>query len=451
MAVNANKITTDTLQEEQLLKLAHQYKYGVKREVNPRKSAAIYARLAKSGNTEAMNQLGKLYLNGDGVKKDYVKARRLFTAAVKGGSNNAKCNLALMYQKGLGIHMDNRKAFALYKSAADNGSAQGCYGAGYLMYKGRGVRQSYEDAAKYLEKGAEKGHSGCDLLLASYHANGFGTVANVEKAERHYRRASRNGNSWTVDVTKLGVMDSIQKRIERKGKWKHVKDGTLPQKGMRKHVGNAAPEEIEGKWTGKVYTYDWSRQTITAEQDMALEVENIGDSVRMSCYVSDSLYSVWTAVEQKDWYESAKVSPISSPYSWIATRTRFERKDNRLFAEMKTFDFVTSEYRRPMMAVLQKEDLQQKKQVPQTFELVSVSGSNGTLSFVIDADTDMDVNISICSAFGTDYQNIGSRSLSAGRNKFTFHALSLRNGAYAVRVSRKDESHSKKVTVRSHE
>ena len=105
--------------------------------------------------------------------RNYEKARRLFCMAVKGGSEMAKCNLALMYQKGLGVPVDNRMSYALYMSAADAGIAQGCYGAGYHLYKGLGVTQSYDKAAVLLEKGAEKGHSGCDLLLATYYANSY--------------------------------------------------------------------------------------------------------------------------------------------------------------------------------------------------------------------------------------------------------------------------------------
>ena len=44
-------------------------------------------------------------------------------------------------------------------------------------------------------------------------------------------------------------------RKNRKGKWKHVRKGVIPQRGMRRHTGNATPSVIWGKWSGTAYTY----------------------------------------------------------------------------------------------------------------------------------------------------------------------------------------------------
>lgn len=448
VGVKAVHTDNDSISEKRLLAIAYRSRLGIECEVNLKKAAAIYGRLAAKGNARAMTELGKMYLTGDGIEKDTKRAARLFGAAAKQGNTNAMCELARMYQTGAAGTANLHKAFALYLKAARLGSAQGLYGAGYMMYKGHGVRQNYKAAVKFLEKGAAMGHSGCELLLGSYYANDFDGEGDMEKAQQHYNRASRHGNSWTVDVTKYNVLDSIMARKSRKGKWKHVRKGVIPQRGMRRHTGNATPSVICGKWSGTAYTYDWSRQVVTGEQDMSLEVENIGDSVRMSYFVGDSLCSSWTAVYLDDKYDSKKVNAEHNPYSWTVIASRFEKKDDVLFAELKTLNLNSRELRRPVMAVLKRDGDNGAMSADDTFKFVRVSAKGSVLSFVIDAETDMDVELSIGSARGYDYRNLGSRKLTSGRNIFTIDALSLQSGVYAVSVSHKDERHSKTVTVR---
>lgn len=448
MTVSARPADSDSIDETRMMKLAYQYRYGVMREVNPKKSAAIYMQLAKRGNVKAMNQLGLMLLNGDGVDKDFRRARHLFSIAAKGGDNDAKCNLALMYQKGMGVPVDNRKALALYMSAANAGSARGYYGAGYHYYKGLGVNQDYTKTVDLLEKGAEKGHSGCDLLLGSYYANSYDGNGDTEKAERHYRRASRRGNSWTVDVTKLGVLDSIQRRKQHHGKWKHVRNKTMPEKGMRQVNGTAVSDDIAGRWTGTAYAYDWSRTEILSEEDITLEVEAIGDSIKVCWYSGDSLCTWGTMVKQDGMFVLDHADREQRDQPWLLTAAKFDRSGNEMFAALRTFCMETKEKRLPMFAVLERDGVTTNGNRRQTFTILGTSVSNDAVTLSVNAMTDMEVNIELCSITGTPIQKLGTRTLSTGDNKIELNALSLTKGYYSVVLSHKGERHSKTVTVR---
>ena len=50
----------------------------------------------EAGDTNAMNNLGIMYWNGQGVKQDYKAAEKYFRQAVEMGNVNAKNNLSIM-------------------------------------------------------------------------------------------------------------------------------------------------------------------------------------------------------------------------------------------------------------------------------------------------------------------------------------------------------------------
>lgn len=53
--------------------------------------------------------LGMKYRLGQGVSKDFIKARRYYLLAVEKGSPDAAYNLAELYNKGKGVAIDKKK------------------------------------------------------------------------------------------------------------------------------------------------------------------------------------------------------------------------------------------------------------------------------------------------------------------------------------------------------
>lgn len=71
------------------------------------KALKIYQSLVVRGNAKAQNNLGVLYLNGEGVLEDYVEAVKWFKLAAAQGNVNGQENLAEMYFLGYGTNQNS--------------------------------------------------------------------------------------------------------------------------------------------------------------------------------------------------------------------------------------------------------------------------------------------------------------------------------------------------------
>jgi TPR repeat protein len=76
---------------------------------------------AGQNNTQAMFDLGVMYLNGDGVETDLQRARELFTTVAQRKSPGAQIMLAQMYATGKGVQQDYVQAVAWLTVAIDQG------------------------------------------------------------------------------------------------------------------------------------------------------------------------------------------------------------------------------------------------------------------------------------------------------------------------------------------
>lgn len=73
-------------------------------------ASVFFARAARSGDVDAMNNLGMLYLQGKGVAQNRAKAMELFRQAASEGHAVAARNIAYMYHHGLGVSQDLARA-----------------------------------------------------------------------------------------------------------------------------------------------------------------------------------------------------------------------------------------------------------------------------------------------------------------------------------------------------
>ena len=67
-----------------------------------KKAASYFRKAADQGFAEAQNNLGVLYANGDGVKKDPKEARKWFDKAAAQGHPGAQRNLEMLQQQSKG-------------------------------------------------------------------------------------------------------------------------------------------------------------------------------------------------------------------------------------------------------------------------------------------------------------------------------------------------------------
>lgn len=78
--------------------------------------------LAEQGDARAQFSYGLLYENGDGVPRDYSKARQWYEKAAAQGDAKAQLYLGLQSSFGQGVPMDVVEAYMWYSLAAGNGN-----------------------------------------------------------------------------------------------------------------------------------------------------------------------------------------------------------------------------------------------------------------------------------------------------------------------------------------
>lgn len=101
-----------------------------------------YQKAAGLGRMEARRQVGLMYMEGSGTKKDLVTAEKWLELAVSSGSTNAKYDLSRLYL----LTKDEEKAVRLLREAAEAGVAEAQIELAARYAAGRGVEQSASKA-----------------------------------------------------------------------------------------------------------------------------------------------------------------------------------------------------------------------------------------------------------------------------------------------------------------
>ncbi|MBK9656938.1 MAG: sel1 repeat family protein [Rhodanobacteraceae bacterium] len=106
---------------------------------------------------------GLRHFRGDGVPRDYQRARELWEQAAVCGGGHAQAlnNLGVIYEQGLGVAVDEQRQFAYYSAAAMHGLALGQLNLGRWH-----VAQGDVNAAlPYLRQAAAAGEADAADLL----------------------------------------------------------------------------------------------------------------------------------------------------------------------------------------------------------------------------------------------------------------------------------------------
>ena len=78
--------------------------------------------LAEQGDAEVQYNLGLMYANGDGVRRDYAEAIKWYRKAAEQGHANAHRSLGVVYDNGYGVPEDDVAAYAWFSVAAASGN-----------------------------------------------------------------------------------------------------------------------------------------------------------------------------------------------------------------------------------------------------------------------------------------------------------------------------------------
>lgn len=122
---------------------------------------------AESGNLESQLQLANYYrweMKGD---PNFEEALKWYMMAAKKGDAVALNNLGCMHVNGEGVEKCNEKAFKLFYKSAELNLESSQYSIGLMLYEGLGCQQNKEEAVKWLRLAAEQGHAEAQTMLSN--------------------------------------------------------------------------------------------------------------------------------------------------------------------------------------------------------------------------------------------------------------------------------------------
>lgn len=142
---------------------AAQMKVGLAfdKEENYEEAALWYEKAAEQGVSDAQNNLGVMYKDGQGIKQDFKEAARWFRLAAQQNNVLAQLNLGWLYHAGKGLRQDADSARYWYSMAASKGhvTAQLNLGILYLQQK------DTITAINFLQQAAQQGNKGAQRIL----------------------------------------------------------------------------------------------------------------------------------------------------------------------------------------------------------------------------------------------------------------------------------------------
>lgn len=172
----------------------------------------LWRPLAEKGDATAQSDLGLLYDEGLGIKKDPAEAAKWYRLAADQGDAAAQNNLAFMYVRGISVEQDYVQAAHWYRKAADQGAAEAQYNLAHLYVEGRGVPQDIKEAADLYRKAAEQGDPDAQNRLGLLYVNGEGVAQ--DRVE---------GYKWIALAVKNTPMDDVRAVYQR-----HLDDVARP-------------------------------------------------------------------------------------------------------------------------------------------------------------------------------------------------------------------------------
>ncbi len=149
-----------------------------------------WVRLANEGNAIGQNNLGVMYLQGQGVERDDAKALYWFRKAATQGSASAQTTLGEMYAQGRGVTRDDTEALRWFHKAAVQGSARARMELGEMYAQGRGVDRDDAEALRWFRQAAEQNYAPAQAELGVIYEQGQGVPRDLAEGQRWYERAA---------------------------------------------------------------------------------------------------------------------------------------------------------------------------------------------------------------------------------------------------------------------
>lgn len=209
------------------------------------KKYEIYLNEAKKGNPEAQYNLGIIYQFGKlGASVDKKEAIKWYFKAAKQGSAGAFFNLATMFINGDGVPKDDMKAFQYFLEAAkrNDGTAQSNIGD-YYYFGDKPVEQSYSEAEKWYLLAIKNGYLNAANNMGNMYSDGRNGKVNKEKAIYYYElSANRIISDDFINYRKKKYKNSVTSQYNLGVIYEKTKDVKHAYNWYKKAAKNGHPK-----------------------------------------------------------------------------------------------------------------------------------------------------------------------------------------------------------------
>lgn len=176
---------------------AQDYRDGLQafRAGESQKAFDIWKPLAEAGDPLAQFGLAVIYEKGSAtIPQDWDAAAKWYEQATVQGVPAAQNNLGHMYSQGLGVRRDKARAVELWLEAAKGGHVYSYYNLGLAYYRGEGVEKDEAEAAKWFGQAADAGLDDGQFAIGEMYRLGIGTERNESRALGWYNLAAAQGH-----------------------------------------------------------------------------------------------------------------------------------------------------------------------------------------------------------------------------------------------------------------
>lgn len=199
--------------------------------------------LADEGDPVAQFYLGNMFLNGQGVPLDELKAVEWLRKSAQQGFLSAQRHLASIYYNGLlDVPPDLQKAAKWHRASAEQGHAVSQLALAAMYAEGKGVDQDLAESEKWMVKSAEQGELEAQLILARAYVEERVFGFNAQQSSRWLRVASQQ----QIDLLRQGLKDqgianvTVDSALEEGQK---LNGSALFYIGLAYYLGEGVPQD----------------------------------------------------------------------------------------------------------------------------------------------------------------------------------------------------------------
>lgn len=156
---------------------------------------ALTTYMKEDDNPWCQTNIGLLYINGQGVAKDYKKAYEWIKKAADQEEAYSMFLLGQLYEFGLFVKKDYKIAFKWYEKSAEKGDVNASFKIGCCYDDGIAVSPDVDVAMEWYNIAADKGHTGAMNAIGTLYHLGKNISPDYQKAMEWYRKAADGGNS----------------------------------------------------------------------------------------------------------------------------------------------------------------------------------------------------------------------------------------------------------------